>query len=117
VFVCPIQDGGGTKVKILDALSMGKAIVSTSIGCEGIAVKHGENILIADTPEDFANAVSTALESKSLREQLGAAGRTLVERKYSWGVVGGHLKQAYIAAQRRSSYDHSACSEVSAASV
>jgi glycosyltransferase involved in cell wall biosynthesis len=95
VFVCPMVDGGGTKVKLLDAMAMGKAVVSTSIGCEGLEVNHGENILIGDTPEDFASAITQALESRALRERLGAAGRGLVERNYSWEVVGRHLEEAY----------------------
>ncbi|HEV2382526.1 MAG TPA: glycosyltransferase [Terriglobia bacterium] len=95
VFVCPMVDGGGTKVKLLDAMAMGKAIVSTSVGCEGLEVTHGDNILIADTPEEFASTISQALESRALRERLGAAGRGLVERNYSWEVVGRHLEEAY----------------------
>jgi glycosyltransferase involved in cell wall biosynthesis len=98
VFVCPILDGGGTRLKILDAMAMGKAVVSTSIGCEGLAVKDGENILIADTPEALANVVSEALKNEALRRRLGASGRALAERKYSWGVVGGHLQEAYMCA-------------------
>lgn len=95
VFVCPILDGGGTKLKILDALAMGKAVVSTPIGCESLEVKHGENILVADTPEDFARQVLRLVEDEALRKQLGACGRVLVEKLYSWEVIGRHLEQAY----------------------
>jgi len=95
VFVCPILDGGGTKLKILDALAMGKAVVSTAIGCEGLQVKHGENILVADTPRDFAREVLRALGNEPLRKQLGTMGRALVEKQYSWEVISGHLEQAY----------------------
>lgn len=117
VFVCPIQDGGGTKVKVLDAMAMGKAVVSTSTGCEGLAVKHGENILIADAPEQFAKLVSQALEDKVICQRLGAAGRALVEKNYSWEVVGGHLDQAYGCAQSWSATDHGACSVIPASSI
>lgn len=95
VFICPMLDGGGTKLKILDAMTMGKPVVSTSIGCEGLRVEHGKNILIADAPHAFAEAVSHILENRTLREQLSQTGRTLVEEQYSWEVIGGHLAQAY----------------------
>jgi glycosyltransferase involved in cell wall biosynthesis len=95
VFICPMTDGGGTKVKILDAMAMGKAVVSTSVGAEGLEVKHGENILIADTSQDFAARVTEALRTRALQERLGREARLLVERKYSWPVVGVHLEEAY----------------------
>lgn len=95
VFICPTTDGGGTKVKLLDAMAMGKAIVSTSIGCEGLDAKHGENILVADTPRDLAARAVEALEDAELRGRLGAEARALVERKYAWRVVNAHLEEAY----------------------
>lgn len=95
LFVCPILDGGGTRLKILDALAMGKAVVSTSIGCEGLEVTHGENILIANTPRALADVICEALQNERLRRQIGASGRVLVEAKYSWEVVGEHLRRAY----------------------
>ena len=101
VFVCPIIDGGGTRLKILDALAMGKAVVSTSIGCEGLEVKHGENILVADTPQDFAGEVLRLLGDEALRKQLAVNGRALVERLYSWEVIGRHLERAYHCAVNR----------------
>jgi len=93
--ICPMRDGGGTKVKILDAMATGKAVVSTSLGCEGLEVRHGENVLIADTPEDFAARVLEALQDRVLRDRLGAQARSLVERKYNWSVVGSRLEEAY----------------------
>jgi glycosyltransferase involved in cell wall biosynthesis len=98
VFVCPIMDGGGTRLKILDALAMAKPVVTTTVGCEGLQVTHGENILIADDPMGFARNVIHALENESLRRQLGAAGRNLVERCYSWEVITRQLEQAYTCA-------------------
>jgi glycosyltransferase involved in cell wall biosynthesis len=95
VFVCPIRDGGGTRLKILDAMALGKAVVSTSIGCEGLRVKDGENILVADTPHDFAQAVRSVLENEDLRRRVEAAARTLVEAEYSWERIAAHLAQAY----------------------
>lgn len=95
VFVCPIIDGGGTRLKILDALAMGKAMVSTTIGAEGLAVKPGEHLLVADQPLDFAACVARLLEDGSLRHHLGDSGRKLAEQFYSWKVIGNHLIEAY----------------------
>jgi len=95
VFVCPIVDGGGTRLKILDALAMAKAVVSTTVGCEGLRVSHGENILLAEDPEGFTEAVVRVLGNCALRTNIGTSGRALVEQNYSWDVVGAGLDQAY----------------------
>lgn len=95
VFICPILDGGGTRLKILDALAMGKAVVTTTLGYEGLRVRPGEHLLAADTAEDFAAAVLRLMEGAELRRQLGRAGRTLVEQEYSWERVGEQLERAY----------------------
>jgi glycosyltransferase involved in cell wall biosynthesis len=95
VFICPIIDGGGTRLKLLDAMAMGKPIVSTSIGCEGLRVKHGENILIADTAREFAGEICRLMENEELRRRIGAAGRALVEALYSWPTIGARLQEAY----------------------
>lgn len=95
VFICPILDGGGTRLKILDALAMGKAVVSTTIGCEGLRVTPGENILVADNPRNFAAEVLQVLESADLRRRLGVAGRALVEQQYDWRAVSAQLRRAY----------------------
>lgn len=95
IFICPIRDGGGTRLKVLDAMAMGKAIVSTSIGCEGLDVVHGEHVLIADTPEDFATCVGRLLSQPALKADLGARARKLVHEKYSWDVIGRRLMAVY----------------------
>lgn len=64
---------------------MGKAVVSTSVGCEGLAVTHGENILISDDPREFAQACVDVLRNPTLRGRLGAAARRLVCERYDWG--------------------------------
>ena len=66
---------------------MSKAVVSTSVGAEGLPVQDGENILLADTPEAFAQSVVSLLGDSNRRKQLGAAARTLVQEKYSWSSV------------------------------
>jgi glycosyltransferase involved in cell wall biosynthesis len=95
VYVVPLRVGGGTRLKILDALSMGKAIVSTSVGCEGLDVRDGEQILIADTPADFARAVVRALREPRLAAGLGARGRELVQQRYEWNVIARDLEKVY----------------------
>jgi polysaccharide biosynthesis protein PslH len=96
-YVVPIRVGGGTRVKILDAWAMGKAIVSTTIGCEGLDAVDGENIMIRDEPEDFAAAVRRVLDDEDLRNRLGAAGRRTVESTYSWDVISRALTEHYLA--------------------
>ncbi len=108
VYVCPILEGGGTRLKILDAMAMAKPVVSTTIGCEGLRVKHGENILVADAPQEFADNVIQLLENKELRHQLGNAGRSLVEREYSWERIGQQLEKAYRCALQPGTCDHNA---------
>jgi glycosyltransferase involved in cell wall biosynthesis len=95
-FIVPLRVGGGTRLKILDAWAMGAAVVSTSIGCEGLAAVDGENILIADSAEEFAGTIARVLLDDSLRRTLGAnARRTAVER-YSWDVLGMAMRDLYI---------------------
>jgi polysaccharide biosynthesis protein PslH len=106
VCVCPFRDGGGTKLKILDAMAMAKPVVATTKGCEGLRVTHRENILVADNPRDFALEVIRALDNKLLRRQLGMAGRVLVERHYGWEVIGFQLEQAYRCALTVGSCNH-----------
>jgi glycosyltransferase involved in cell wall biosynthesis len=88
LFVCPIRDGGGTKLKILDALAMKKCIVAHPIACEGIAVTPGKDIVFASTPVEFAREIERLLPDEPLRRSIGAAGRTLAERQYSFGAIG-----------------------------
>jgi sugar transferase (PEP-CTERM/EpsH1 system associated) len=90
-YIVPLLVGGGTRLKIFEAMAMGKAIVSTSIGAEGLPVSSGENILLADEAEDFARQVVTLLRNTAKREDLGWAARQLVERNYSWNSVGSEL--------------------------
>jgi len=106
VYVVPLRVGGGTRLKVLDAMASGKALVSTAIGCEGIAVRPGEHLLVADTPEAMAASTIALLNDPARRQTLGAAARRLVEQRYAWRVVGGQLLEAYrdaAARQRRAS--------------
>jgi len=94
--IVPLRAGGGTRLKILNAWAMGMAVVSTSIGCEGLAAVDGENILIRDDPKDFANAVLEVLETEAVRRRLGERGRATTERLYSWDVIGQDMIETYL---------------------
>lgn len=99
-YVVPLRVGGGTRLKILDAWSMGKAIVSTSVGCEGLDTVPGDNILVADAPRAFADAVVQVLRNSDLRTRLGTGGRKTVERTYSWDVIGESMNRLYRSVER-----------------
>jgi glycosyltransferase involved in cell wall biosynthesis len=87
VYVVPLRIGGGTRLKIFEALAMGKAVVSTTIGAEGLPLVPAEHFIQADDPVAFADAVAALLASPDRRQALGARGRALVEEKYSWPQV------------------------------
>ncbi len=95
MYVVPLRVGGGTRLKILDAMAMERAIVSTSVGAEGINVTAGRNILLADDPGEFAAKTLELLRNPGLRRRLGAEARMLVESEYSWDRIGGKLQDAY----------------------
>lgn len=88
VFVVPLRIGSGTRLKILEAMAMKKAVVSTSVGCEGLAVTDQDNIFIADDAPAFARRVVELLNDAETRNRLEENGRALVEREYSWDVIG-----------------------------
>ena len=95
VYVVPLRVGGGTRLKVLDAMAMGKAMVSTSIGCEGLDVRPDEHLLVADSPAQFALKTVRLLQDPNRRGALGRTARELVERRYSWRTIGGQLLDAY----------------------
>ncbi|MBO0796378.1 MAG: glycosyltransferase, partial [Ktedonobacteraceae bacterium] len=95
VALAPLRIGSGTRLKILEALAMRKAVVSTSLGYEGLAaLVPGQHLLIADQPADFAENVVELLCHPEKRAALGMAGRALVETCYSWERCGESLLQA-----------------------
>jgi len=85
--VAPICAGGGTRLKILEAMALGTPVVSTSKGAEGLDVEHDEHLLMADTPEAFAEAVIRVLSEPELRARLANTAYQLVRERYDWGVV------------------------------
>ena len=101
VYVVPLRVGGGTRLKVLDAMANGKALVSTSVGCEGIDVIPGRHLEVADDPAAFARTTLALLGDEPRRRALGAEARALVERQYAWPVVGRTLLDAYATAAAR----------------
>ena len=95
-FIAPLRVGGGTRLKLLDAWAMGKAVVSTSLGAEGLEIAEGENILIADTARDFAKHVMLVLEDSLVRSRLEEGARGIAEREYSWDVLGKRMRSLYM---------------------
>ncbi len=87
VYVVPLRVGSGTRLKIFEALSMGKPVVATRVGAEGLPLSPGEHYLQADEPDDFARAVVSLLHDSERRHALATAGRRLVEERYSWTQV------------------------------
>jgi len=86
--IVPLRIGAGTRLKIIESMALGTPVISTSKGAEGLDVKHGENILIADDPGEFVKAILSVLESSSLRLKLSEAGLRLVYEKYSSEFMG-----------------------------
>ncbi|MDQ2716580.1 MAG: glycosyltransferase [Chloroflexota bacterium] len=91
VAIAPLSVGSGTRLKLLEAFAMRKAVVSTSLGCEGLAVRSGTHLLVEDQPEAFAHAVLAFLRNPEKRRLFGSAGRALVEEQYSWERCGARL--------------------------
>jgi glycosyltransferase involved in cell wall biosynthesis len=99
--VCPIRDGGGTRVKILDNLSLAKPIVTTRTGIEGIDAEPERDLLIAETPEEFETQIARVFADGDLRERLAHNARTLAERRYSWRSIVEVMLDAYEKAAAR----------------
>lgn len=87
VYVVPLRAGGGTRLKIFEALAMSKAVVSTTVGAEGLMLETGRHFVAADDPRHFADEVVSLLRDPERRRRLGQAGRRLVETRYSWATV------------------------------
>jgi glycosyltransferase involved in cell wall biosynthesis len=88
VFIVPLRVGGGTRLKILEALARGVPVVSTSIGCEGLDLRHGEDLLVADDAAAFAASVARLLGDDELCASLARHGRATVEARYDWRAIG-----------------------------
>jgi glycosyltransferase involved in cell wall biosynthesis len=95
VVIVPVQAGSGMRVKILTALAQALPVVSTTVGCEGIAVEPGVHLLVADDPADFAGATLRLLGDRAAADQLGANGRRLMEDRYDYRQVYPPLDRIY----------------------
>lgn len=95
IYVCPIRVGGGTRLKILDALAMSRPIVSTDVGVEALGLLEGAHYLRADTPPEFVSQIRRLEADPELRRRLGEQGRAFVTQRYSWPRIAESLEQAY----------------------
>jgi glycosyltransferase involved in cell wall biosynthesis len=95
IAVVPLRAGGGTRLKILEAMALGRPVVSTSLGCEGLAVEDGKHLLIANDAEAFAAAVARLLTDRALAARLTQQARALVERDYDWTGIAEQLFRVY----------------------
>lgn len=100
VVVAPLRIGGGTRLKILEAMAMARPVVSTSLGCEGLDLEAGKHLLVADQPEAFALQVTELLRDRTQRAALGGAARGLVTQQYDWRALGGRMEHVLCDALR-----------------
>ncbi len=95
VVVVPVRTGVGMRGKLLEAWAAGKAVVATSLGCSGIRTRHGENIMIADKPHEFALWTLALLRNPTLCERLGRSGRQTAVQFYDWSLLGEQMIEVY----------------------
>jgi glycosyltransferase involved in cell wall biosynthesis len=93
--VVPLRAGGGTRLKILEAMAFGRPVVSTTIGCEGLDVVDGEHLFIADSADEFAEQTVRLLLDEALRRRVATEARRLAETCYDWDVVVTELEHVY----------------------
>ncbi|MBI5835913.1 MAG: glycosyltransferase [Candidatus Eisenbacteria bacterium] len=99
VVVVPLRVAGGTRLKILEALAMGKAVVSTAVGAEGLAVTAGEDYLVAETAGEWAGSCAALLGDPARRRSMGMSGRHRIEGRYGWDALAGALERAWLELQ------------------
>jgi hypothetical protein len=85
--VAPLRFGTGMRGKVLEALALGRPVVTTSVGAEGLGATSGRHLLVADDAADFAAAIRRVLDDPRLAAELGAGGRALVEARFDWGTI------------------------------
>jgi glycosyltransferase involved in cell wall biosynthesis len=95
IFVCPIRDGGGTKLKILDAFAMAKCVVAHPIACEGIAVTDRKNVVLAESATEFTQALVELLDDDSGRARIGKSARDLAVSTYAFDAIGRRLEEHF----------------------
>ena len=95
IMIVPLTSGGGMRVKIIEGMALGKTIISTAVGAEGIAYENGKNILIANTENDFVQAIDKCLNNVSFSESIGSNARKLVEERYDNKIICNKLSDFY----------------------
>lgn len=95
VYVCPIFDGGGTKLKMIDAMAMGKAIVAHPVAAEGLGLEHGRNVLLGESPGEMAKLCLELFDDDQLRHRLGRAARERAEQAFGFDAIGAALASNY----------------------
>jgi glycosyltransferase involved in cell wall biosynthesis len=93
--IVPLRIGGGTRLKILEAMAAGVPVISTRLGAEGLDVKDGKDILLADTSPDIQSALQRVLSDEPLRTRLAQTAHELVSSKYDWAELGNKLSALY----------------------
>ena len=108
VFVAPLRAGSGIQTKNLEAMAMQVPVVTTSVGAMGLEADVGKELLVADTPADFAEQVNQLLDNERLRVNLAQTARSRVEASYSWEAIGDRLKHVYAQAVHASKHKNQA---------
>jgi glycosyltransferase involved in cell wall biosynthesis len=111
LYVCPIRDGGGTKLKLLDAFAMEKCVIAHPVACEGIDVSPEVNVQLADSAEAFVDAIDRLLSDTAKRFEMGRAARTLVVERYGFSRIGSYLCDLFAATAKRARTAGSALSQ------
>jgi glycosyltransferase involved in cell wall biosynthesis len=99
VVIVPLRVGGGTRLKVLEAMGMAKPIVATTVGAEGVALTHGKDALLVDAPDAFTSAVTAVLSDPAYAERLGRQARRLAEAQYGWDAIVSRLEALYEASR------------------
>jgi sugar transferase (PEP-CTERM/EpsH1 system associated) len=107
-YVVPLRVGGGTRLKIYEAMAMAKPVISTTIGAEGLAVRNGEDLLLADAPQAFAQAVVAVLQEKAFAQKLGRAAREVVCEQFGWPRAAATFAEICERVQRKALAAHAA---------
>ncbi len=93
--IAPLRSGGGSRLKILEAMASGRPVVSTRLGCEGLALESGKDLFMADRPEEFAQRINELLANPGLWRQMADHARQTVANRYDWSLVANKLLSAY----------------------
>ncbi len=93
--IVPLRAGSGSRLKILEAMAMGRAVVSTTLGCEGLELEKGTHLAIADDPVEFSRQIITLLHDKEKRCAMAERARRWVEKRYDWTLLGNKLITLY----------------------